>query len=50
MILNNIRILVSQVSRPGPRGYIDPDITPIIILYFISTIVLLNTIHLLPVH
>ena len=50
MVLNDSRILISYINGPGPRGYIDPDITPIIILYFIFIIVLLNTIRLLPVY
>ena len=50
MALSNIGVSVSQISKPRPRGYIDPDITSITISCFISTIILLNTIRLLPVY
>ena len=50
IVLNDSRVLMSHISRPGPEGYIDLNIAPIAISCFIPTIVSLNTIRLLPVH
>ena len=48
--LSSIRVLVSPVSWPRFKGYIGPNVVFIAILYFISTIILLNIIRLLSVY